>query len=122
MVLVEKLGDDLSEGYVVINIGKNVKFIDRIKENIDKHSRTIIKAWGTAISLGTKLALQSVEEINGLTIGHVSIGTEPGVEIPVTPRKYRTIPREHAEQIMAGETTDRVIKAMSWIEIPLEKA
>ena len=122
MVLVENLGDDLGEKYVVINIGRNVKFIDQIKESIEKMGHVIIKAWGKAISLGVKLALQSVENIDGLAVGHVTIGTEPTVEIPVTPRKNRNSPDNDAEEKAINEMTERVIKAMSWIEIPLEKS
>ena len=122
MVLVEHLGDELGENYVVINIGRDVKFIDQIKESIENQGNVIIKAWGKAISLGAKLALQSVEEIKGLAIGHVSIGTEPAVEIPVTPRKNRDLANMIATEPAVNESIERITRAMSWIEIPLEKS
>lgn len=121
MVLVENLGDDLGDEYVVINIGKNVKFIDQIKESIDKNGQIIIKAWGKAISLGVKLALQSVEDVLGLAIGNVSIGTEPAVEIPAIPYKNRKMAMTNSEKSANKETQERVTRAMSWIEIPIVK-
>ncbi|HME52359.1 MAG TPA: hypothetical protein VKM55_09090 [Candidatus Lokiarchaeia archaeon] len=121
MVLVENLGDELGDEYVVINIGKNVKFIDQIKENIEKKDRIIIKAWGKAIALGVKLALQTIEAFQGLTIGNVSIGTEQAVEIPVIQREIRKKPAVDAGESKSDEGQGRVIRAMSWIEIPIEK-
>ena len=99
-----------------------MKFIDQIKESIENKGQTIIKAWGKAISLGVKLALQAIEEIHGLSIGHVSIGTEASVEIPVKPGKNRDIAKTIVTDQADDEIARRVTRAMSWIEIPLDKS
>src|SRR5512137_2888871 len=83
MVLIEHLGDDLGDDYVVINISKDVRFADEIKKRAEAKNKVKIKAWGKTISLAVRLALEAVEgDLNSFKIGSVMIGTEKDVEIP----------------------------------------
>nr|MDO8109977.1 hypothetical protein [Candidatus Sigynarchaeota archaeon] len=122
MVLVENLGDGLSSEYVAINISKDVKFIDEIEKKLETMNEIKIKAWGKAISLAVRLALQVVEkEALDFKIDLVRIGTEPDVEIP----KTRFPDDKENDEGAAGKNEPggqpRVKRAMSWIEIALKK-
>lgn len=127
MVLIEHLGDELGKDYVVINISKDVRFADEIKKRAEVNNRVIIKAWGKTISLAVRLALSAIDtDLPEFKIGSVTIGTEKDVEIPARPgdrfhdgtvENHETVEKK---QEQAG--VERVTKAMSWMEITIEKA
>jgi DNA-binding protein len=127
MVLIEHLGDDLGEDYVVINISKDVRFADEIKKRAEAKNRVVIKAWGKAISLAVRLALSAVElDLPGFKIGTVIIGTEKDVEIPARPRSRDQDTDDEDHDAVEGKEghagDERITKAMSWMEIAIEKA
>lgn len=115
MVLIENLGDDLGEEFVVINISRDVRFYDEIVEKASQRDNFKIKAWGKAISLAVRLALQTIEEqITDFSIGEVSIGTEKDVEL-----KRRKGHRGNRKD--DADSQDRIKRALSWIEIEVSK-
>jgi DNA-binding protein len=122
MVLIEKLGDDLGDEYVVINIVKGVRFTDEIKQKAGKMDSFKIKAWGKSISLGVRLANDAVNQhVPAFKIGAVSIGTEPGVEIPDRHEENDEDAGENTSYQEGANPEKRVTRAISWIEIQLEK-
>jgi DNA-binding protein len=122
MVLIEKLGDDLGDEYVVINIGKDVRFADEIKQKTGKMDSFKIKAWGKSISLGVRLANDAVsQDFPAFKIGAVCIGTEPGVEIPDRPGENDVDAGENTSHQECAKPEKRITRAISWIEIQLEK-
>ncbi|MHA1793220.1 MAG: hypothetical protein ACTSVI_11285 [Promethearchaeota archaeon] len=99
MVLLENLGEELGDEYILVKINRDVRFMDEIKEKAEKVSEMKIRAWGNAINLAVRLALEAVEsEIPDFSIGDISIGTQEDVEM----KNGRSRP-------------------LSWIEIELKK-
>ncbi|MHA1680751.1 MAG: hypothetical protein ACTSUE_07070 [Promethearchaeota archaeon] len=99
MVLLKELGKDLDNSYVVIRIDRDVRFIDEIKDKARTLDEIKIKAWGNAINLAVRLALQVTQEVlQNFSIECVEIGTMEDVEMK-----------------------NGKVRPLSWMEIVLKK-
>ena len=99
MVLLDELGTGLGDEYVLIKISRDVRFIEEIKEKAVNSDEFKLKAWGTAINLAVRLAMEAVEEqIPNFSIDNVEIGTEENVEM-----------------------RNNKVRPLSWMEIALKK-
>ena len=97
--MLDDLGAELGDEYILIKINRDVRFIEEIKEKATNSDEFRLKAWGTAINLAVRIAALAVQEdIPNFSIDNVEIGTEEGVEM-----------------------RNNKIRPLSWMEIIIKK-